>query len=453
MTEIHASAHPSAPDRRPTVLLNGRLVRWLIPVFLVLIALTMVSLHVHTSTKVGPIDELQHIDYLYKSPSIVFPGDRVGQDALREEACRGLDNPLRLPACSLTSIYNPNVFQEQGYNTAYINTPLYYSITHVMAWAIQRVTGIKSLVTAGRLVGGLWLGGGLVIAYFAGLRLGAARLPLAGVLVITACIPAVVYPSSTVTPDAATFAIGAAALWSVLWWEERPQRRWPILVIITTFALCIKMTNLVVIVALAAYIMLRMFNGITSREPIPPRHSARTWLTGGALLVGTAVVVAFGWTVAVNAMGDVSMLPMNRRYKQTSLDLTLLVRNLGNWIMPVSNNWTSERHPALVTVLQRLGPLLLSAGLIATALFGVTPSRARSIAWSWLMTALAGAPAVIAAGYVLMSAYGPVPARYGYALVPAMAAMTATGIRTRPARFVVMVLMAVSVLFSVARLT
>lgn len=453
MSENQASAHVSSPYRHLKVLLDGRLVRWLIPLLLILVALTMVSLHVRMYTKVGPIDELQHIDYLYKSPSIVAPGDRVGQDAMREEACRGLDYPFRLPACSRTSNYNPNVFQEQGYNTAYINTPLYYSITHLFGSAIQRATGIESLVTAARLVGGLWLGAGLVIAYFAGLRLGAARLPLASVLVITACIPAVVYPSSIVTPDAGTFAIGAAALWSVLWWEERPQQRWPILVIITIFALCIKMTNIVVLVGLGVYVMFRMFGSLSSREPVPPRHSVRTWLTGGAFLACTAAVVALVWLVALNTMGDASQLPMSRRYKATSLGVTPLVANLGNWIMPLSTVWVKEDNPALEAALQRFGPLLLSAGLIAAALFGVTASRARSIAWSWLLTALTGGSAFVVAGYVYQSMYGPVPARYGYALVPAMAALTSMGIRTRPAGAVVMILAIASVILSIARLT
>ena len=453
MTENQASADPNSLNRRPNVLLDGRLIRLLIPVLLVLVALTMVSLHVHMYTKVGPIDELQHIDYLFKSPAVVGPGDRVGQAAMREEACRGLDYPMRLPRCSKTSIYDPNVFQEQGYNTASINTPLYYSITHLFASAIQRAIGLKSLVTAGRLVGGLWLGIGLVIAYFAGLRLGAARLPLASVLVVTACIPAVVYPSSTVTPDAATFAIGAAALWSVLWWEERPQRRWPILVLITTFALFLKMTNIVILLALGIYMALRMFDSLNSREPIPPKYSVRTWLSGGSMLASTAAVVALGWMVALKTMSSDAQIPMGQRYKVASLDFAPLVANLGNWIMPVSHAWTVESNPALETVLLRLGPLLLSAGLLGAALFNVAPSRVRSIAWSVLLTAFAGASTFILVGYVYQSVYIPPPARYGNTLVPAMVALTSTGIRTRPARAVVTILAIASVILSIARLT
>ena len=56
MTEIDTSAHPSSLDRRPKVLAKGHLTRWLIPVLLILVALTMVTLHVRMYTKVGPID-------------------------------------------------------------------------------------------------------------------------------------------------------------------------------------------------------------------------------------------------------------------------------------------------------------------------------------------------------------------------------------------------------------
>jgi hypothetical protein len=255
-----------------------------------------------------------------------------------------------------------------------------------------------------------------------------------------------------VSPDAATFAVGAAALWSFLWWEERPQRRWPILILITAFALTVKMTNIVVLLALGVYMTLRLFDSLTSREPVPPKHSVRTWLTGGALLAGTAAVVAFGWLVALNTMGHAVPNPMSQRYKVTSLNIAPLMSNLGNWIIPLSHAWTVEKNPALETILLRFGPLMLSSGLIAAALFGVTRSRARSIAWSWLLIAFAGASTFIVVGYLYQSVFVPPPARYGYTLVPAMAALTSREIRTRPASAVVTILAVVSVILSIARL-
>ena len=52
------------------------------------------------------------------------PGDKVGNQALRQEACRGVDAPaFALPPCSPTATYDPHVFQERGYNTAALDAP------------------------------------------------------------------------------------------------------------------------------------------------------------------------------------------------------------------------------------------------------------------------------------------------------------------------------------------
>lgn len=247
------------PNGRRVSRLRALVMVALPPVIVVLVALLNVSLHVRAYTLVSPIDELQHIDYLYKSPSIVAPGDRVGNDAMREEACRGIDFPWSaLPACVDGAVYDPESFQERGYNTAAVNTPLYYSVTHLMALPIMWLSPIDNLVEAGRLAGGVWLAGGLLLAYAVGRRLGAARWPAAAVLVAVACVPAVVYLSATITPDAATFAVGAGMWLAALWWEERPSRRWPVLAVAVAAGLAMKMTNLTVVGAVGLYMLFRL---------------------------------------------------------------------------------------------------------------------------------------------------------------------------------------------------
>ncbi|PVU82114.1 hypothetical protein DDP54_02805 [Cellulomonas sp. WB94] len=452
-------AREAAPHRR--MRLDNGSHRWLIPALLIVVAVTTVALHVHIYTKVGPIDELQHIDYLYKSPALVAPGDRIGQDAMREEACRGLDYPgFPLPACSTGTVYRPGDFQEKGYNTASANTPLYYSITHGLATVLLRVTGMTSLVTAGRAVGGLWLGVGLLMTYFAGQRLGAGRWQLAALLIVIACAPAVVYPSATITPDAATFAVGAAVLWVALWWEKRPQRRWPMIVIVTALALAMKMTNIVVIGAIGLYMLLRLIQLHLPRqndsEDVAPDESpaGRSWIIGGTALASSALVVTLGWLAVQHALthGDLSDIPMNQQFTATTLVVSPLVGNLGNWITPLSNAWASVGNPELTTVLQRLGQLLIAAGLIATALFGERSLRIRTMAWACLATAFVGASVFIVASFYAQSVYVPPPARYGYTLVPMMVALTATCIRTRTATAIMVLIAAGTLTLSFARL-
>jgi hypothetical protein len=48
---------------------SGALARkWGPPLLLVFVPVFLVSLHVHAYTKLSPIDELQHIDYMFRSP-------------------------------------------------------------------------------------------------------------------------------------------------------------------------------------------------------------------------------------------------------------------------------------------------------------------------------------------------------------------------------------------------
>lgn len=453
----------NSPNQRLRAIhVDTRVARWLIPVLLVAVAITMVSLHVHLYTKVGPIDELQHIDYLYKSPAVVAPGDRIGQDAMREEACRGIDYPnFPLPACSTTARYNAGEFQEKGYNTASANTPLYYSITHFFAAGLQRVAGVGDLVTAGRLVGGLWLGAGLVIALLAGRRLGASRWSLAALLVTIACVPAVVYPSSTISPDAASFTVGAGVLWVTLWWEERPQHRWPALLLVTVCVLALKMTNIVALAAAGIYMLLRLIqlrmapaDGLGSTDRSSGPQSVRPWVTGGVVLAASAVATAAGWLAiqAALAHGDPRDVPMNQLFATSSLRVSPLVGNLGNWITPLSNAWASVGNPELTTVLQRIGPLLIAAGILAAAILGEGALRIRALAWACLGTAFFGATVFIVVSFYAQSVYFPPPARYGDTLVPVMTVLTALSVKTRPAKVVLGLVAVASVILSIVRL-
>lgn len=483
-SDADADAVATAPVRWLTVVLP--------PLLVVLAALLSVGLHVRAYTLVGPIDELQHIDYLYKSPDVVAPGDRVDDEAMAEEACRGLDYPgFELPPCEPGGDYEPDDFQESGYNTASANTPLYYTITHALAAPILWLTPIDSLVTAGRLVGGLWLAAGLLLAYAAARRLGAGRWATAAVLVVLACVPAIVYPSSTITPDAATFAVGAGALLAALWWEERPGRRWWVLAVVTAVALAMKMTNITVLVAIGIYMLVRLLlpwwharrgrasdatapvDDVAAQDGVEPspaaraeiaaatatddpgtRVTARQWLVGGGTLAATALVVAVGWLVVQEQLthGDLDKIPMNQLFRATALSLPPLVGFLGSWLTPLSSAWAAVGRPELTEALQRLGGLLLSAGFLAAAVIGFRPLRERVLAWATVLTGLTGASAFIVLSFYAQSLYVPPPARYGYALVPAMAVLTAAGLRTRLAVVATGALAVVAVVFSVLRL-
>ncbi|HET6692862.1 MAG TPA: hypothetical protein VFG97_01045, partial [Pedococcus sp.] len=91
----------------------------LLPALLAIVAVVLVALQVHSYTRLSPIDELQHIDSLYKAPAAPAPGDRVGQEAMRQQDCRGVDAPGFEPGpCRPLGSFDPATYQEKGYNTA-----------------------------------------------------------------------------------------------------------------------------------------------------------------------------------------------------------------------------------------------------------------------------------------------------------------------------------------------
>ena len=425
---------------------STRRLRWGAPVWLVLVAFLLVALHVHAYTRVGPVDELQHIDYLYKVPAILASGDSVGQDAMREESCRGIDSPgFVTPACSKTAVYNPRVFQELGYNTAAINTPLYYTLTKVVAAPLKFFGGLDSLVTAGRLVGAVWLSLGLVLAYAAGRRLAIDRLPLAAVLTAFACAPAIVYPASTITPDAASFAAGAGVFLTCLYWEGAPRRRWPLLVLVSIIVLLLKMTNVMVLFAIGIYMTIRIMRALIARRTVVSAEDPRSnrvvapWLMGGVVLsVTTAVTLGtILWIQRSLSHGDLSIVPMNQRFTVDAFPTQGVIEQFGIFINPLGPIGITVGNPLIQMLIERVVGAFFIAGIVGAGLFWGPNTRARPYAQAWLITAVIGGPLFVIVSYVGQSVYVPPPGRYAVTLVPAVAVMTAGLLKTRAVQGVV----------------
>jgi hypothetical protein len=412
---------------------------------LILVALALVGLHVAAYQKVGPLDELQHIDYLYKSPSVVAMGDRVGQDAMREEACRGIDAPFKPPPCSKTAKYDPNQFQVRGYNTAAINTPLYYSLTKFVAVPLQTITGLDSLVTAGRLVGGLWLGLGLVLAYAAGRRLAIARLPLTAVLTLLACASTVLYRAATITPDAANVAVGAGVFLTFLYWESAPTRRWPLLALVSAIVLLLKMTNVMVLFAMGIYMIIMILRALHARRTTLPAKNAQSnpviapWLLGVLVLCVTTLVVlgTTTWIQSSLSHGDLSAIPMNAQFSVKVFPTQGFLGQFGVFINLLSPVKAVVGSSLIQMIVERIISAFFIAGIVGAALFGPADTKARPYAQALLLTAVIGGPIFVLVSYFGQSLYVPPPGRYGVTLAPAVAVITAGLVKTRGAQWVV----------------
>ncbi|MCY4727833.1 hypothetical protein NYO98_16210 [Nocardioides sp. STR2] len=409
----------------------------LLPAVLAFVAIVFVALQVHAYTRLSPIDELQHIDSLYRAPAAPAPADRVGQEAMRQQDCRGVDAPGFEPGpCRPLGSFDPATYQEKGYNTAAANTPIYYTATRGVAELVRVTTPADDLVTAGRLAGGLWLGLGIALTYVAGRRRGVARAPLAVLGLMLAAAPGLQFPGGTITPDAWGLMVGAALVLAVTWWEERPSAaRAAGLVLVAVLVSLVKLTNLVGVAAIAFYLLQRGCDGAQAAEepdggeaPPPAR-----WILTGLATGGTAVLAAGAWMALVTSRPqmDPDDLPdMVTRFQAPAFPWMGLLDNALVLVQPLAGP-VPVGTLTYSTVATSLVSLVLVSGTVAAAVFLPGPTRSTALARGVLLAAVAGALALVVMGYVTSHSYFPLPPRYGLALVAPMAVVTASCLRTR----------------------
>ena len=372
---------------------------------LFLLGILLVGLHVAAYSRVSPIDETQHIDYLYKSPHIVARDERIAQDAMREVACRGLDSGFVPPACAPGAVYDPNAFPELGYNTAAINSPVYYTLTHWLAVPVQWLTGMDSLVTAARLIGGVWLGLGMAVTFLAGRRLGVPAVPLAAAAALPAAAPTVLYLSSTITPDAMTLLVGAAVVSTTLYWQDRPARRWPALAAMAALAVLIKQTNLLILAAVGVYLLLRWIGAVRARSrEVGDEPRPSSWLIGLAAVAGGAGAAVVGWTIVYSRHPTPADLPMAVNSLVDVLHIDDVLAATGQ-LLEIPQAWgLGPGSLGLSILITRLVRIALLVGVIGAAVFA-SGSMARTtlpgLARGAAVAGLIGAPALIVLNYLV----------------------------------------------------
>lgn len=416
----------------------ARAVDVLLPAVLAFLAVVLVALQVHAYTRLSPIDELQHIDSLYRAPAAPAPADRVGQEAMRQQDCRGVDAPGFEPgACGPLGSFDPATYQEKGYNTAAANTPLYYTATRGVAELVRATTPADDVVTAGRLAGGLWLGLGIALTYVAGRRRGVGRAPLAVVGVLLAAAPGLQFPGGTITPDAWGLMVGAALVLAVTWWEARPSTaRAAVLVLVAVLVSLVKLTNLVGVAAIAFYLLLqRGRDGAQATEEPVGGEATRParWILTGVATGGMAVLAAGAWMAVVSSRPqmDPDDLPdMVTRFQVPAFPWMGLLDNALVLVQPLAGP-VPVGTLTYSTVATSIVSLVLVSGTVAAALFLPRATRSTALARGVLLAAVSGAVALVVVGYLTSHSYFPLPPRYGLALVAPMAVVSASCLRTR----------------------
>ena len=418
-------------------------------VLLVAFGGVLVGLHVRDYTRVSPSDELQHLDYLnrvVRENEMVRRGDLFHDEALRTQACQGLDAEFTDPPCGLDD-YDPRTFQEGGFNTAYINPPIYYGLSGYTASALSAVTGSDSLFTTGRLTGILWLGAALVLLWLAMAELAISWQVRVPILLLTMTAPTVLEAVATINPDSTALFAGASVLLAILRWERTGRWWWPALAAV--LALMLKSTNIIAVGLGILYLAIRHAQ---TRRPVAdgeppdpasdePRAGWRPFLRVTLSMAGGVAVVAFVWLVIGSAIARVPSgdIPMQARFHVDSIGAAEFLTNSVTGFTPLNTPYVPvELATAWISPVAVLVDRLFLVGLGVAAFAAGAGSRLRAMALATLMAlALVGPGFVVVNFFLTDGMYVEIPRRYGLSAVPGMAIALAVVLRDRRALAVV----------------
>ncbi|TML13390.1 MAG: hypothetical protein E6G39_10165 [Actinobacteria bacterium] len=295
-----------------------------------------------------------------------------------------------------------------------------------MAVVVDRVPGVSGLVTAARLVGGLWLMLGLTVLWWVLVGRDVPPLGQFAVLTLLASTPVVMHASTTVNPDALALAAGATLLWALYRWEHGRARSWLLAV---TAAVCIsfKFTHVAGVGLVLAYlVVIALERWMTTREF---DGEVRRYLTQAFWILVAVAVTQLMWSAVQEQLALVprEAIPMVGQNQVDSFQLVRLAQELHTMVTPV-------RTPYVPPPLRRTGvtysvQLLDLAGLAAIA--------------------SATGPVMAVAFYVSSRLGSEVPSRYGLALLPGIALCAAPALQRRW----VQLMTAAFALFSAAAVT
>ena len=395
-----------------------------------------VALQIRGQPSFSPIDELQHFDYTLKAPSAgVRVGEQYSAEALEAVACRGIDWPgwevgsPELPECG-DPAPDPGNSPEQGYNTAYLHTPVYYSATALAGEAIVRAGDVSPL-TAYRVLGAVWLVAGLVLVWLALGWVHVGVWPRAAVVGLLGVSPVVVHAAAFVNPDATALLGGGLVLVALLRWESGHWPWWS-LPAASAAAVWLKLTNATAVGVLVVYAGIRLWQQRHRLSDPQVRARARLGAIAASASAAVVIVSVLVWQLwqrfrGLEAQRD---LPIYVNQRHDSFQWTVLDDKLRGALTPLREQWIPTGLPR--SALDPLGGvadvgLLVLLGLALA--FAAAKSAHRALVGG-VVAAMAGVGVVsMIANYATLSRDAPVPGRYGLAILPFAAVAIAPVLR------------------------
>jgi hypothetical protein len=418
---------------------------------LILILAAMAGIIAHridTNPGLSPRDEVAHADYLYKASQggIARLGQKLGPDITREMSCRGVESVL--PSNAVPCPGNGDPASVPGVDNTHvdIHPPTYYYVTAALSRPILAVAPFDSLITAGRLVSIVWFGAGLILFYvlLKDLRVGVpVRL---AVCLLIALQPTLISHLSMVNVVATTFGSCAFLMLAVVRWE---QRRWPVVLPVLAAAVCLalKADNTVPVFTVCLYLMLRALVLLRSAEPAPASVLTRrpgveldtgpdAWPRVGrdghwrryviaAVLIGAgAAVTELTWllTRRALAMGPPLSNPGTLIFYRTEIRIDDLISQLSPLVLPLG--------PIDATLpLAGLASMLLLGAYVGAMLHRRVTDPLQTWGAAVTVGATIGGVLLVIGSYYGSQTVFPLPGRYGFGLVAAMAMLLALALR------------------------
>lgn len=383
------------------------------------------------------VDELQHFDYVLNSPSAgVRVGQQYGLEAMKVVACRGIDLPGAepgspgLPDCG-DPIPDPSLSHSNGYNTAYLHTPVYYSVTALLGEAVLRIPGVDSSLVAYRLVGAAWLAAGLSVIWYAMGLVGVGTWGRAALVGLLGVSPVVIHASAFLNPDATALLGGGLLLLALLKWELGLWPWWGVPVA-STLAVLLKLTNAIAVGVLLAYLALRFWQ----QTRVPEQRQVRIRAREQTLAMCTSFAVTLGSVLAWRLwqghrqLVEERSLPIFAGDRHDSFQWASLDDQLRAVVTPFREQWVPEGLPRSVLVplggVADIGLLVLLGAALA---FAAAKSPYRAMVGG-VVAGMVGMGLVTMISFHLALGLDTLtPGRYGLATLPFAAVAAAPVLR------------------------
>ena len=414
---------------------------WVAFTAVAVLAAVLVGLHIRAYYPLSLYDEPQHVDYVHRlvDGEIPVSGDHWVPATTESTTCRTIDSPgTYVPPCGTTDLSTaPN----GGLTAAFHHTPLYYLVP-TGAVVLAEALGVSvDDVDVMRSTGILWLVAALALLWLLWRDFGVPWQARVGLSLALTAAPVVLLAQAAVTNDATALAAGAAVTLATLRWDRGRVGLWFPLAA-SVLAVALKATSLAVVIAACAFVLVRALQrSTTTQARLREVLAGRTVLFVGSLAVASGAV-GIGWSAIYHS--------------RAILDEHLIPQNVGLTVHAFFPGWLGTAVPALISPLEPefyqsvltgtasavIVGNLVSAGLLVLAMVGAVRSEPgsalRALAIALGFAALTFGPLFTVMQYVGSSMQFPIPARYGFSLVPGLLVVAGTAVRTRRGAWVLL---------------